>query len=193
MWNNTRKKPRVFSADSMPALRVRVPEQQGNSSECGIYVLLYAEQFLNDPPKELVNELDCTSWFIWLMHFEGVHRSGIKCVAVWRVHKEDLPKELREQRPKKAKTKVSIFSALSEGEATDLAQEPGAMLEQHVHLDDSANIPSAEAEVVKNSLCTIEHLLREKLGEESPFSLHTHTFGPQAVDVIISFLISQFM
>jgi len=46
MWNHTRKKPRTFSADSMPALKVRVPKQQGNTSECGIFVLLYAENFL---------------------------------------------------------------------------------------------------------------------------------------------------
>ncbi|XP_059400019.1 sentrin-specific protease 7-like [Carassius carassius] len=63
MWKNTRKTPRIFSADSMPALKLRVPEQQGNTSECGIFVLLYAEYFLKDPPKELINELDCTSWF----------------------------------------------------------------------------------------------------------------------------------
>lgn len=63
MWKNTKQKPRIFSADSMPALKVRVPEQQGNISECGIFVLLYAEHFLNDPPKELIDELDCKSWF----------------------------------------------------------------------------------------------------------------------------------
>lgn len=64
-----------------------------------------------------------------------------------KVRKEDLPEELREQRPKK--TKVSIFSALSEGEATDLAQELGAMLGRHVTLDMSTRVPSAEAEVAK--------------------------------------------
>ncbi|XP_055070283.1 sentrin-specific protease 7 [Misgurnus anguillicaudatus] len=63
MWKNTQKKPRTFSAASMPALKVRVPKQQGNCSECGIFVLLCAEHFLNDPPKELINELDCTTWF----------------------------------------------------------------------------------------------------------------------------------
>ncbi|ROL46135.1 hypothetical protein DPX16_23801 [Anabarilius grahami] len=47
----------------MPALKLRVPEQQGNTSECDIFVLLYAEKFLKDPPKELINELDCTFWF----------------------------------------------------------------------------------------------------------------------------------
>ncbi|XP_048062073.1 probable ubiquitin-like-specific protease 2A [Megalobrama amblycephala] len=40
MWKNTRKTPRIFSAESMPALKLRVPEQQGNTSECGIFVLL---------------------------------------------------------------------------------------------------------------------------------------------------------
>ncbi|KAL1276704.1 hypothetical protein QQF64_036327, partial [Cirrhinus molitorella] len=69
-----------------------------------------------------------------------------------RVRKEDLPEELREQRPKQAKTKISIFSALSEGEATDLAQELGAMLWRHVNLDTSASVPSAEAEVAKRML-----------------------------------------
>ncbi|XP_056093646.1 uncharacterized protein LOC130072532 [Rhinichthys klamathensis goyatoka] len=109
-----------------------------------------------------------------------------------RVRKEDLPEELREQRPIKAKTKISMFSALSEGEATDLAQDLGAMLGRHVNLDMTESVPSAEADVAKNTLCTLQHLLREKLGEESPFSLLTHTLGPQVVDVVISFLISQF-
>lgn len=66
-----------------------------------------------------------------------------------KVRKEDLPEELREQRPKKTKTKVSIFSALSEGEATDLAQELGAMHGRHVTLNMSTSIPGAEAEVSK--------------------------------------------
>ncbi|RXN07490.1 sentrin-specific protease 6-like isoform X1 [Labeo rohita] len=57
------EKPRICSADSIPALKVQVPQQQGNSSECGIFVLLYAKHFLNHPPKELIDELDCTSWF----------------------------------------------------------------------------------------------------------------------------------
>ncbi|KAL1249107.1 hypothetical protein QQF64_022425, partial [Cirrhinus molitorella] len=105
-----------------------------------------------------------------------------------RVRKEDLPEELREQRPKQAKTKISIFSALSEGEATDLAQELGAMLWRHVNLDldTSASVPSAEAEVAKNTLCTLQCLLRGKLGEESPFSLLTHTFGPQVLFFIFN-------
>ncbi|XP_052466585.1 uncharacterized protein LOC128022853 [Carassius gibelio] len=109
-----------------------------------------------------------------------------------RVRKEDLPQELREQRPIKAKTKTSIFSALSEGEATDLAQELGAMLGRYVNLSMIESVPIAEADIAKNTLCTLQCLLREKLGEESPFSLLTHTFGPQVVDVVISFLISQF-
>ncbi|XP_056101375.1 transcription factor aptf-4-like [Rhinichthys klamathensis goyatoka] len=66
-----------------------------------------------------------------------------------RVRKEDLPEELREQRPIKAKTKISMFSALSEGEATDLAQDLGAMLGRHVHLDMTESVPSAEADVAK--------------------------------------------
>ncbi|KAG1952469.1 sentrin-specific protease 6-like [Pimephales promelas] len=293
MWNHTRKKPRTFSADSMPALKVRVPEQQGNTSECGIFVLLYAENFLKDPPKELIDELDCTSWFTLADAFskraqirdkmrssleaheraaeenkaeqreseeeQTVAESGqekniakkrkIEVIeeekipegkkegnttqggnytvlgrlsvpgtkrkyivtqdelkrrimaenmsnnllrSLIRVRKEDLPEELKEQRPIKAKTKISIFSALSEGEATDLAQELGAMLGRHVNLDMTASVPSAEADVAKNTLCTLQRLLREKLGEESPFSLLTHTLGPQVVDVVISFLISQF-
>lgn len=47
MWKNTKQKPRIYSADSMPALKVQVPGQQENSSECGLFVLLYAEHFLN--------------------------------------------------------------------------------------------------------------------------------------------------
>lgn len=108
-----------------------------------------------------------------------------------RVRKEDLPEELRKQRPIKAKTKISMFSALSEGEATDLAQELGAMLGRHVNLGTIASVPSAEADVAKNTLCSLQCLLREKMGKESPFSLLTHTFGPQILDVVISFLISQ--
>ncbi|XP_056587065.1 uncharacterized protein LOC130407815 isoform X2 [Triplophysa dalaica] len=305
MWKNTKQKPRIYSADSMPALKVQVPEQQGNSSECGLFVLLYAEHFLNDPPKELINELDCTSWFTLAdafskraqirdkmqscleaeggepeeikadeeeseeqqnifergkdaeenkseqrrqeesivnekvkenkekgkIHHERDESSSLQAGnytvlgrlsvpgtkrkytitqdelkrritaenmsnnmlrSLIRVRKADLPEELREQRPKKTKTKVSIFSALSEGEATDLAQELGAMLGRHVTLDMSTSIPGAEAEVAKKTLRTLQCLLRERLGEESPFSLITHSFGPQVVDVVISFLISQF-
>lgn len=75
-----------------------------------------------------------------------------KTVTYWfylQVRKEDLSEELREQRPIKAKTKISIFSALSEGEATDLAQELGAMLGRHVNIDMMASVPSAEADVAK--------------------------------------------
>ncbi|RXN22466.1 sentrin-specific protease 7 [Labeo rohita] len=252
MRNNTQKKPRIFSADSMPALKVQVPQQQGNSSECGIFVLLYAKHFLNDPPKELIDELDCTSWFTLTDAFStrakirdtmrssleeqgqeadknkseereseeeqniaergqqesidkeremegrkeentpeggedrtaqgrnyavlgrlsvpGTKRkytvtqdelkrrimaenmSNNMLRSLIRVRKEDLPEELREQRPKKAKSKISIFSALSEGEATDLAEEMGAMLGRHVNVDTSASIPTAEAEVAKVSM-----------------------------------------
>ncbi len=42
-----------------------------------------------------------------------------------------------------------MFSALSEGEATDLAQELGAMLGRHVNLGTIASVPSAEADVAK--------------------------------------------
>ncbi len=61
----------------------------------------------------------------------------------------DLPKKLKEQRPIKAKTKISMFSALSEGEATDLAQELEAMLGRHVNLGTIASVPSAEEDVAK--------------------------------------------
>ncbi len=73
-------------------------------------------------------------------------------VTYWfypKVRKEDLPKELREQRPIKAKTKLSMFSALSEGEATDLAWELGAMLGRHVNLGTTASVSSAEADIAK--------------------------------------------
>ncbi|XDV26228.1 hypothetical protein PO909_029990 [Leuciscus waleckii] len=66
------------------------------------------------------------------------------------------------------------------------------MLGRHVNLDMIATVPSTEADVAKNTPCTLQRLLREKLGEESPFSLLTHRFGPLVVDVVISFLISQF-
>ncbi|XP_016355573.1 uncharacterized protein LOC107698946 [Sinocyclocheilus anshuiensis] len=252
MWKNTRKTPRIFSADSMPALKLRVPEQQGNTSECGIFVLLYAENLLKDPPKELINELDCTSWFTLADAFSrraqirdkmqsSLEAQGSKAEenkaeereseeqmvdergqeeniakkrkiegreeedipkereedktaqgrnytvlgrlsvpgtkrkytvtqdelkrrimaenmsnnmlrSLIRVRKEDLPQELREQRPIKAKTKISIFSVLSEGEATDLAQELGATLGRHVNLGMIASVPSAEADIAKFSL-----------------------------------------
>lgn len=114
-----------------------------------------------------------------------------------RVRKEDLPQELREQRPITAKSKISIFSSLSEGEATDLAQELGAMLGRHVHLEcffffTCFVLTNLSIYIYRNTLCTLQSLLRETLGEESPFSLLTHTFGPQVVDVVMSFLISQF-
>ncbi|KAG9263475.1 hypothetical protein AMEX_G23513 [Astyanax mexicanus] len=64
------------------------------------------------------------------------------------------------------------------------------MLGRHVDLDLSESVSKAEAEAAKNVLCMIHQRLRETLGEDSHFSLLTHTFGPQAVDTVISFLIS---
>lgn len=58
------------------------------------------------------------------------------------------------------------------------------MLGRHVNVGMIASVPSAEADIAKNRLCTLQSLLRGKLGEETPFSLLTHTFGPQVVDLI---------
>ncbi|XP_038131985.1 sentrin-specific protease 7-like isoform X2 [Cyprinodon tularosa] len=47
-WEARRKTPRLFSPDSMKSCSCRVP-QQDNSSDCGLYLLQYAECFLQNP------------------------------------------------------------------------------------------------------------------------------------------------
>ncbi|XP_058625690.1 uncharacterized protein LOC131536659 [Onychostoma macrolepis] len=89
MWKHTRKTPWIFSAESMPALNLKVPGQQANMSECGIFMLLYAEHFLKDPPKELSSEVDCTSWFTladafsWRAQIRDNMRSSLEGVFVY--------------------------------------------------------------------------------------------------------------
>ncbi|XP_053170965.1 LOW QUALITY PROTEIN: sentrin-specific protease 7-like, partial [Scomber japonicus] len=61
-WEVRRGTPRLFTADSMRSSSCRVP-QQDNSSDCGLYLLQYAESFLKNPVVhfELPPRLD--GWF----------------------------------------------------------------------------------------------------------------------------------
>lgn len=44
-WEVRRGTPRLFTPDTMRSSNCRVP-QQDNSSDCGLYLLQYAESFL---------------------------------------------------------------------------------------------------------------------------------------------------
>jgi len=50
-WEVHRGTPRLFTADSVRSCSCRVP-QQDNSSDCGLYLLQYAESFLQVGPPE---------------------------------------------------------------------------------------------------------------------------------------------
>lgn len=55
-------------------------------------------------------------------------------ICTFQGRKRNLPQSVL-NRPKKAKTKLSIFSALSEGESSELALGLGGNLGQHVTRD----------------------------------------------------------
>ncbi|XP_026020816.1 uncharacterized protein LOC113020797 isoform X5 [Astatotilapia calliptera] len=92
-------------------------------------------------------------------------------------------------RPKKAKTKVTVFSVLSEEEAGELALGFAGRLACDVTTDMVCKgIDHSSADMTKQTLLKIQHNLKHELTDSSTFSLLTHTFGPAALDSVISFL-----
>uniref|UniRef100_A0A3Q2PAM3 Uncharacterized LOC105922609 n=1 Tax=Fundulus heteroclitus TaxID=8078 RepID=A0A3Q2PAM3_FUNHE len=61
-WEVQRKTPRLFTADSMRSCSCRVPRQD-NSSDCGLYLLQYAECFLRNPVVHFDLPLQLDDWF----------------------------------------------------------------------------------------------------------------------------------
>ncbi|KAK7148195.1 hypothetical protein R3I93_012498 [Phoxinus phoxinus] len=102
--------------------------------------------------------------------------------------KTNLP-ELVLNLPKKMKTKTSIFSALTEGEASDLATGLTKSLCQNVSPKlVRKDISDHNAEVTRTTLASVRANLQSSLDSRSAFSLLTHTFGPQAVDGVLAFI-----
>ncbi|KAI7789266.1 hypothetical protein IRJ41_014253 [Triplophysa rosa] len=92
--------------------------------------------------------------------------------------------------PKKMKTKTSIFSALTEGEASELATGLTKSLCQNVSPElVRKDISEHSAFVSRTTLASVRANLQTGLDSTSPFSLLTHTFGPQAVDGVLGFII----
>ncbi|XP_049922254.1 sentrin-specific protease 7b isoform X3 [Epinephelus moara] len=61
-WEVRRGTPRVFGSDNMRSSNCRVP-QQDNSSDCGLYLLQYAESFLQNPVVHFDLPLRLENWF----------------------------------------------------------------------------------------------------------------------------------
>ncbi|XP_034403339.1 sentrin-specific protease 7-like isoform X4 [Cyclopterus lumpus] len=61
-WEVHRGTPRLFTADSVRSSSCRVP-QQDNSSDCGLYLLQYAESFLQNPVVHFDLPLRLDNWF----------------------------------------------------------------------------------------------------------------------------------
>lgn len=92
-------------------------------------------------------------------------------------------------RPKKAETKPTVFSVLSEEEAGELALGFAGRLACDVTRDMVCKgIDHSSADMTKQTLRKIQHNLKQELTDSSTFSLLTHTFGPAALDSFISFL-----
>lgn len=53
-WEVRRGTPRLFTSDSVRSSSCRVP-QQDNSSDCGLYLLQYAESFLQVCKRRILN------------------------------------------------------------------------------------------------------------------------------------------
>ncbi|XP_042271523.1 uncharacterized protein LOC121899839 [Thunnus maccoyii] len=102
--------------------------------------------------------------------------------------KRNLPETLRNL-TKKANTKVSIFSALTEGEASDLASGLSQSLCRTIEPQlVRKHITDEDTEVTRKTLGIIREELKSNLHPTSDFSLLTHTFGPRAVDGVLGFL-----
>ncbi|XP_073318447.1 sentrin-specific protease 7b [Pagrus major] len=61
-WAVRRGTPRLFTSDTMRSSNCRVP-QQDNSSDCGVYLLQYAESFLQNPVVHFDLPLRLDHWF----------------------------------------------------------------------------------------------------------------------------------
>ncbi|XP_070786581.1 sentrin-specific protease 7b [Enoplosus armatus] len=61
-WEVRRGGPRLFTSDNMRSSNCRVP-QQDNSSDCGLYLLQYAESFLQNPVVHFDLPLRLDNWF----------------------------------------------------------------------------------------------------------------------------------
>ncbi|KAI7789540.1 hypothetical protein IRJ41_013843 [Triplophysa rosa] len=83
--------------------------------------------------------------------------------------------------PKKMKTKTSIFSALTEGEASELATGLTKSLCQNVSPELVRKDRSEQGQLLLVYVPTCK--------QAWTFSLLTHTFGPQAVDGVLGFII----
>ncbi|KAL1252704.1 hypothetical protein QQF64_017397 [Cirrhinus molitorella] len=92
------------------------------------------------------------------------------------------------QQPRKAKTKVTIFSILTEGEAEDLAKGFGMALAKHVPKEKL--LTGTPEEDIPATLRSIERMKMnlQNLGPESDLDLANHCFGPTTANVFLSFL-----
>uniref|UniRef100_A0A667Y5V9 Sentrin-specific protease 7-like n=1 Tax=Myripristis murdjan TaxID=586833 RepID=A0A667Y5V9_9TELE len=61
-WEVRRGTPRLFTGDSMRSCSCRVPLQD-NSSDCGLYLLQYAESFLQNPVVHFELPVRLERWF----------------------------------------------------------------------------------------------------------------------------------
>ncbi|XP_075871722.1 uncharacterized protein LOC142881336 isoform X2 [Nelusetta ayraudi] len=61
-WEVRRGTPRLFTADTMRSSSCRVP-QQDNCSDCGLYLLQYAESFLQNPVVNFDLPIRLEGWF----------------------------------------------------------------------------------------------------------------------------------
>ncbi|XP_056226671.1 sentrin-specific protease 7b isoform X2 [Seriola aureovittata] len=61
-WEVRRGTPRLFTSDNMRSSNCRVP-QQDNSSDCGLYLLQYAESFLQNPVVHFALPVHLDHWF----------------------------------------------------------------------------------------------------------------------------------
>ncbi|KAM6957997.1 sentrin-specific protease 7b [Tautogolabrus adspersus] len=61
-WEVRRGTPRLFTSDSMRSSNCKV-SQQDNSSDCGLYLLQYAESFLQNPVVHFDLPLRLDNWF----------------------------------------------------------------------------------------------------------------------------------
>ncbi|KAF6737222.1 Sentrin-specific protease 7 [Oryzias melastigma] len=61
-WEMRRRTPRLFSVDTMKGYSCRVP-QQGNSSDCGVFLLQFAQSFLQNPVVNFDLPPRLENWF----------------------------------------------------------------------------------------------------------------------------------
>uniref|UniRef100_A0A8C6SMI2 Ubiquitin-like protease family profile domain-containing protein n=1 Tax=Neogobius melanostomus TaxID=47308 RepID=A0A8C6SMI2_9GOBI len=61
-WESRRGSKRLFSTETFKTCNCRVP-QQDNSSDCGLYLLQYAQAFLQNPVVDLELPVRLDAWF----------------------------------------------------------------------------------------------------------------------------------